>query len=464
MNAITPNAKTAAEWQRLDSAHYLHPFTDYVALRDSGARIIERGEGVYLYDTDGNAIIDGLAGLGCVTIGYGDKRLAKVAAAHMEQLSYCQSFFATSHPAAIELAQKLTALVGRDLNHVFYASSGSEANETNLKLAWRYWSLLGKPEKKLILARENAYHGSTIATSSLCGIPPFHTSGGDLPIANIRHIPAPYHYLNGAGETADEFGPIAASWLEDAIKEAGAENVAAFFAEPFQGAGGVIIPPMTYWAEVQRICQKYDVLLIVDEVVSGFGRTGSWFGSDHFDIAKPDMITLAKGITSGYVPLSASMISDRVAEPLIAKGGEWYHGFTYSGHPVACAVALENIRILEDGVMDHARSVIPAFAKHVESFADHPLVGNVRSCGLIGGMQLVSDKGSKTLFDDARGVGQMCSDIASRNGLAFRAIGDTMALMPPLIITEDQLDTVFDRARAALDETCTALKAEGWTG
>lgn len=461
---VMPDIETTSQWRSLDSAHYLHPFTDYARLNATGARIIERGEGVYLYDTDGNSIIDGLAGLGCVTVGYGNKDLARVAAEQIEKLSYCQSFFATSHPSAIALARKLCEILGRGLEHVFFASSGSEANETNLKLAWRYWALLGRPDKKLILARENSYHGSTIATSSLCGIPPFHTSGGDLPIPNIHHIGAPYHYLNGADEGEEEFGIRAASWLEDAILAAGANNVAAFFAEPFQGAGGVIIPPMTYWAEIQRICSKYDVLLIVDEVVSGFGRTGSWFGSDHFAIAKPDMVTLAKGITSGYVPLSAAMIGEKVADTLMAKGGEWYHGFTYSGHPVACAVALENIRLLEDGIMDHATSLVDAFGTYVASLGDHPLVGNARSCGLIGGMQLVSDKSDRTLFDPADEIGQMCSDIASRNGLAFRAIGDTMALMPPLIITAGQLATVFDIARGALDETATILRKRGWHG
>jgi len=444
--------------QRRDNAHYLHPFTDYRELHGEGARVQHRAEGVYIWDTDGRRIIDGLAGLGCVTIGYGRRELADAAANQMEKLSFSQSFFKTANEPAIELAEQLVRMTPAGLDHVFYATSGSEANETCLKLAHRYWALAGRPEKRIVIARAQAYHGSTIATTSLSGNPAFYTSGAGMPIAGIERIEAPYWYLNGAGETPEAFGVTAARWLEEKILAVGADNVAAFFAEPMQGAGGAIIPPASYWPEIQRICRKYDVLLIVDEVVTGFGRTGRWFGCEAFGIEAPDMMALAKGITSSYFPLSATMVSDRIAALLIRDGGEFYHGFTNSGHPVGCAVALENIRIMrEERIVDNAAELAPFFADCVEGLADHPLVGDVRSCGLFAGIQLAADKDARRLFDEELRVGDRCSAEALDRGLALRSIGDTMALMPPLIITGDQLDEVFSITRAALDATARAV-------
>ncbi|MBS0418371.1 MAG: aminotransferase class III-fold pyridoxal phosphate-dependent enzyme [Proteobacteria bacterium] len=454
-----PGNRSTADWQAADNGHYLHPFSDYKELHAEGARIQVRAEGIYMWDTQGNRIIDGLAGLGCVNIGYGRQELARVAAEQMSQLSFCQSFFRTSNQPAIELAEQLTQLAPAGLTHVFYASSGSEANETCFKLARRYWQLAGRPQKKIVIARANAYHGSTIATSSLSGLPDLYDSGGDMPIAGIARIGAPYWYLEGADLSPEEFGMRAAGWLEARILDLGADNVAAFFAEPIQGAGGAIIPPATYWPEIQRICTKYEVLLSVDEVVCGFGRTGHWFGSHRFGIQQPDLMAVAKGITSAYIPLSAALVSNRVAAVLIDRGGEFYHGFTHSGHPVACAVALENIRILrEERIVEHVAAIEPHFAARVAALADHPLVGDVRSCGLFAGIQLVADKRARQMFDSSIRAGDRCSREALARGLALRSIGDTMALMPPLVITEEEIDTVFDITREALDATARQLE------
>lgn len=417
-----------------------------------------RAEGIYIWDSEGRRIIDGLAGLGCVTIGYGRRELAAAAAQQMEQLSFSQSFFKTTNEPAIRLAEKLVALTPAGLNHVFYSTSGSEANETSLKLARRYWTLRGKPEKRVAIARGNAYHGSTIAMGSLSGLP--HAQGWDdgPPLPGISHIGAPYWYLHGAGQSPDDFGLTAARWLEEKILALGAETVAVFFAEPMQGAGGAIIPPDTYWPEIQRICRQYDILLAVDEVVTGFGRAGTWFGCEAFGITRPDLLALAKGITSSYFPLSATLVSDPIADLLIREGGEFYHGFTNSGHPVGCAVALENLRIMEDeGLIAHAAAIAPHFANGIAQLGRHPLVGDARAKGLLAGLQLVADKEARQLFDEHLHVGDLCSTLALDRGLALRAIGDTMALMPPLTITIDQLDEVFAITRAALDAVAASL-------
>jgi putrescine aminotransferase len=446
------------EWQRLDCDHYLHPFTDHAALRKKGARVAVRAEGVYVWDTDGGRILDGLSGLGCVNIGYGRGELAEAAASQMRELSYCQSFFKTTHPAAIALAETLTQLAPGELNRVFFQTSGSEANETAVRAVRRYWALSGRPERRKIIAREKAYHGSTAMAASLSGLPAIHAAGGDLPLPNVIHIKAPYLYRNGDGLPADEFGLVAAGWLEEAILREGPESIAAFVAEPVQSAGGAIVPPRTYWGEIQRICRKYDVLLVVDEVVCGFGRTGSWFGSETYSI-RPDAMLLGKGITSGYLPLSATLLSDRIASTLIEQGGEWAHGFTHSGHPVCCAVANENIRIFrEEALVERAaEEIAPLFKRYIESFADHPLVGDVRAVGLIGGIELVNDRVTGEAFPPEAQAAERCSAEALERGLALRANGDTMTLMPPLTITQDQLAFVFDVVRESLNATSRAL-------
>jgi putrescine---pyruvate transaminase len=453
------SSRSTAQWQSADNAHYLHPFTDYKALHAEGARVHDHAQGIYVWDTDGRRIIDGLAGLGCVAIGYGRPELARVAAREMERLSFCQSFFRTSNRPAIELAERLVALAPKSLTHVFYASSGSEANETCMKLARRYWDLVGKPEKRIFIARANAYHGSTIAAGNLSGLPDIHACAGSLTVPYIEHIDTPYWYLHGAGEAHEVFGLRAARWLEEKILALGADNVAAFFAEPIQGAGGAIIPPSTYWPEIQRICRKYSVLLAVDEVVSGFGRTGRWFGCDYFGIDELDLMVVAKGVTSAYFPLSAALVSQRLADVLIDKGAEFYHGFTNSGHPVGCAVALENLRLLEEErVIDRVAELAPRFAERVHALADHPLVGDVRACGFFAGIQLVQDKEKRDFFPENARVGDLCGRAALARGLALRSIGDTMALMPPLIISASEIDEMFDLTRAALDATAELLR------
>lgn len=455
---VQPTFDTAA-LQQLDNAHYLHPFTDYRELHAEGARIQAHGEGIYVYDTDGKRIIDGLAGLCCVNVGYGRRELAQAAARQMETLSFSHSFFKTANVTAIQLAEQLVAMTPDGLNHVFYASSGSEANDTCLKLVHRYWHLAGRPEKQAVIALESSYHGSTIAAGGLSGIPPLHGESPYMPLAGVHWIPSPYWYLNGGDETPEAFGSIAASWLEQKILEIGPANVAAFFGEPMQGAGGAIIPPDSYWPEIERICRQYDVLLVVDEVASGFGRTGRWFACESFGIVAPDLMVLAKGMTSSYFPMSAVMVGDRIASTLIDKGDEFFHGFTNSGHPVGCAVALENIRIMRDeGIVENVAKLAPYFANALDTLADHPLVGNVRARGFLAGIQLVADRKQRRLFDEALRVGDHCSAEALSRGLALRAIGDTMALMPPLVTTAAQIDDIVKIVRDALDATAQWLE------
>ncbi|HUC49200.1 MAG TPA: aminotransferase [Xanthobacteraceae bacterium] len=441
------------KWQALDRAHYLHPFTDHAALRAGQARVAVRGEGIHVWHSDGHRVIDGLSGLGCVNLGYGRPELVKAAAAQMQELSFCQSFFNTTHPMAVMLAAELARMLPGDINQFFFQSSGSEANETAVRLIRKYWDLRGEPQKRIIIARERAYHGSTAMAASLSGDPFMHQAGGDLPLPNITHIKTPYAYKHGAGMSDGEFGIVAAGWLEERIRDIGADNVAAFFGEPAQSAGGAICPPMTYWPEVERICRKYNVLLVADEVVCGFGRTGAWFGADHYGFT-PDMMLLGKGLTSGYLPLSACAVSDRISEVLVA-GGEWAHGFTYSGHPACCATALANIRVLRDeGIVGNVGTrLAPYFAEKIASLADHPLIGDVRSVGLMGGLEIVKNKAAREPYPRETYIGRHCSAEAWRRGLAFRANGDTMTLMPPLIISEAELDTVFSIARDSLDAT-----------
>jgi len=332
--------------QARDHAHYLHPFTDHKALGERGVRVMVRGEGIYLWDSEGKKILDGMSGLWCVNVGYGRHSISKAVFDQMETLPFYNSFFNTTNVPAVTLAAKLAEIAPPGFKHVFFTGSGSEANDTNVRMVRRYWDLKGQPHRHTIISRFNAYHGSTMAGASLGGMEGMHAQGG-LPIPGIVHIRQPNYLESGRGMSEDEFGIEAASWLEQKILDVGPEKVAAFIGEPIQGAGGVVIPPRTYWPEIQRICDKYGILLIADEVITGFGRTGRMFACEYFDF-KPDLITFAKGVTSGYIPLGGVLVGERVAEVLIGKGGEFAHGFTYSGHPVACAAALETIRIIEE--------------------------------------------------------------------------------------------------------------------
>jgi putrescine aminotransferase len=449
--------RATKEWQDLDARHYLHPFTDFKSLAAEGARVIERAEGVYLYDTEGRRILDGMAGLWCVNLGYGRKELAEAAFEQMQELPYYNSFFKSAHPPAIELARRLAELTPSQFNHVFFTGSGSEANDTILRMARRYWDVRGEPGRQVVISRHNAYHGSTMAGASLGGMAAMHSQGG-LPIPGIVHIEQPYWFENGVDLAPEEYGLRAARRLAEKIEEVGPESVAAFIGEPIQGAGGVIIPPSTYWPAVQKICREYGILLIADEVVCGFGRTGRWFGNEYFGF-EPDFMTLAKGITSGYQPLGAVMVGDRVAEVLIEEGGEFHHGYTYSGHPVACAVALANLRILEnDGLVDRVRQDIgPYLQKRWSGLGDHPLVGEARGVGLIGALELVAHKPSRTFFRDRGRAGTLCRDHCFENGLVMRAVRDTMIISPPLVLSEAEADELVEKAWKCLDLTARDL-------
>jgi putrescine---pyruvate transaminase len=443
---------STAEWQALDRAHHLHPFTDTALLNREGVRVITKAEGVYLWDSEGRRLIDGMAGLWCVNLGYGRKELAEAAYRQMLELPYYNTFFKTATPPSVELSKVLVDLTPEGLNHVFYASSGSEANDTIVRMVRHFWNLMGKTDKKTIISRIYGYHGSTMASASLGGMTAMHAQA-DLPLPGFVHIIPPYWYGLSEDMTPDEFGLFAARKLEEKILELGADKVGAFIAEPIQGAGGVLIPPKTYFPEIQRICRKYDVLLIADEVICGFGRTGRWFASEHFDI-RPDFMTLAKGITSGYLPLSAVMVGDRVAAAL-SQGGEFAHGFTYSGHPVPCAVALENIRILKDeGIIERvAVETGPYLQKRLKELESHPLVGEVRGLGFIAAIELVKDKKRREFFDPIGEVGLICRDHCFANGVVLRATRDTMLVSPPLVMSRGQIDELVEGARRCLDLT-----------
>jgi len=450
---------TTVRWRDMDLRHHLHPFTDTKLLSEAGgSRIITRADGVWLEDSEGARILDGMAGLWCVNLGYGRRELAEAAYRQMLELTYYNTFFQTATPPSVELADKLSALTPEGLNHVFYGCSGSEANDTLVRLVRYYWNLKGQPERKVFVSRHNAYHGSTLAAASLSGMAPMHKQS-DLPLPGFVHVDCPHWYDEGGDLSPEAFGLKAARSLEDKILELGADKVAVFIGEPIMGAGGVLLPPATYWPEVQRICREYGVLLAADEVICGFGRTGHWFGSDLYGI-KPDLMTLAKGLTSGYLPLSALMVSDEIAEVLIDKGGEFAHGYTYSGHPVSCAVALENIRILEDeGIVERVRDDTgPYFQRRLrETFEDHPLVGEVRGVGLIAALELVEDKATRKHFEPVGKVGTRCRNLCFDNGLVMRATRDAMVISPPLVISHDEIDEFMVRARRSVDMTAEEL-------
>ncbi len=446
-----------AQLQALDRDHHLHPFTDALLLGQEGARVISRAEGVYLWDTDGNKMLDAMAGLWCVNVGYGRKELAEVAFKQMQELPYYNAFFKTTHAPVVDLARLIAQVSPAHMNHVFFCGSGSEANDTVLRMVRHFWDVKGKPAKKTIISRVNAYHGSTVAGASLGGMTWMHEQG-DLPIPGIVHIDQPYWYKEGGDLTPEAFGVKAAQALETKILELGEDNVAAFIAEPIQGAGGVIVPPSTYWPEIKRILDKYDILLVVDEVICGFGRTGEWFGSDFYDL-KPDLMSIAKGLSSGYLPIGGVVVGDRVAQTLVDEGGEFNHGYTYSGHPVDAAVAAANIRILlDEGIVERVRDETgPYLQKRWRELADHPLVGEVRGVGLVGALELTNDKGARTCFDDKGSTGTMCRDFCNKAGLVMRATGDTMIISPPLVITHEEIDELLMKARQALDLTAKEL-------
>ncbi len=457
---VISNHMPTHELQALDSAHHMHPFTTQDALSQRGPRVISRADGVWITDSDGNRIIDGMAGLWCVNVGYGRDRLADVAARQMKELPYYNTFFMTTHVPAIALSQKLAEISPEGMNHVFYAGSGSEANDTNIRMVRTYWAQKGKPDKKVIISRKNAYHGSTLGGASLGGMSGMHAQGG-LPIPDIYHIDQPNWWAEGGDLSPEEFGLERARQLEQAIEHLGEDKVAGFIAEPVQGAGGVIVPPETYWPEIQRICDKYEILLIADEVICGFGRTGNWFGSQTMNI-RPHIMTIAKGLSSGYQPIGGSIVCDEVASVISAC--EFNHGYTYSSHPVAAAVALENINIIEEeGIIAHVRDNIgPYMTELWTGLLDHPLVGEAKIVGMMGSIALTPHKESRAKFASEPGtVGYITRERCFANNLVMRHVGDRMIISPPLVMTRDEADILIERARKSLDEAYVQLKADG---
>ena len=444
------------EWQALDSAHHMAPFTDYGDLRQKGARIITHAEGHYIYDSDGNRILDGMAGLWCVNVGYGRPELVEAAATQMAKLPYYNNFFRTSNQPVAELSAKLAEITPDGLSNVFYANSGSEANDTIIRMVRHYWALEGKPEKRVIISREFGYHGSTIMSASLGGLKGMHDQAANEP--GFAHIRPPYGFLHQGNQDEAEFAANAASWLEDKIIEIGASNVAAFVAEPIQGAGGVIVPPAGYFKHIQEICRRHDILFVADEVITGFGRTGQWFASQTMEL-EPDMMALAKGLTSGYVPMSAVMVGDRVANKLVADGGEFYHGFTYSGHPVAAAVALANLELIEreDMITRVREDTGPYLAEALAPLAEHRIVGEIRTFGVLAAIELVKSKDGPEMFEDTGATGVICRDHAINRGLMMRAVRDAMILSPALTYSRADIDETVRIAAQALDATADQL-------
>ncbi|PTW62423.1 putrescine aminotransferase [Breoghania corrubedonensis] len=451
--------------QEADAAHHLHPFTEHRTLNAEGSRIITHAEGVWLTDSEGKRILDGMAGLWCTQIGHGRHEVAEAVYKQMQELEYYNLFFKTSHPPAVALAEKLAELTPPQFNHVFFAGSGSEANDTVFRMVRYYWDLMGRPEKKTIIGRWNGYHGSTLAGTSLGGMKGMHGQG-DLPVPGVHHIAQPYWFGEGGDMDEDAFGLWAANELARAIDELGEDKVAAFIAEPIQGAGGVIIPPDTYWPAVKKILDERDILFVADEVITGFGRTGEWFGSTYYGI-EPDLMPIAKGLSSGYLPIGGVMVADKVADVVINKGGEFYHGYTYSGHPACCAAALANLAILEEEkIVERVKNDIgPYLQKRWKALGEHPLVGDARMVGMMGALELVPVKGDRTkTFANEGSVGTMARDYSFENGLVMRAVRDSLILSPPLVLSHEEADELARIAEKTLDDTYAALKREGRVG
>ncbi|KPL68332.1 aminotransferase [Erythrobacter sp. SG61-1L] len=457
-----PRNYDIAELKRLDVAHHLPAQQDYKLIEDiGGSRIVTHAEGCYIHDGDGNRILDGMAGLWCVNVGYGREELVEVAAEQMRELPFYNTFFKTAAPATVLLAHRIAGLTGGKLQHVFFNSSGSEANDTVFRMVRHYWKLKGEPKRQIFISRWNAYHGSTVAGVSLGGMKFMHEQG-DLPIPGVEHVRQPYWFGEGFGMDKREFGKLCAAAIEERILEVGPENVAAFIGEPVQGAGGVVIPPEGYWQEVDAICRKYGILLVADEVICGFGRTGEWFGHQTLGFT-PDLVPMAKGLSSGYLPISATAVSSDIVE-VLKTGGDFVHGFTYSGHPVSAAVALRNIDIIErEGLVARTRDETgPYLAEALARLEDHPLVGEARSIGLLGAVEIVSKKGTNERFGGKEGtVGPIVRDHCIANGLMVRGIRDTIVMCPPLTITNQQIDDLVEIIRKSLDQAMPELRAIG---
>lgn len=447
--------------RKLDVAHHLPAQSSYKLQQEmGGSRVIVRGEGSTIWDAEGNALLDGMAGLWCVAVGYGRSELADAAREQMLELPFYNTFFRTATPPPIELAAKLAELLGGELQHVFFNNSGSESSDTIYRLVRYYWRLKNQPERTVFISRQNAYHGTTVLAASLGGMPYMKEQFGEVPIQGLEQVMQPYHFGEGFGEDEDAFAERAAQSLEDRILDIGPEKVAAFIGEPVQGAGGVIIPPKGYWPRIEAICRKYGILLISDEVICGFGRLGTWFGYQHFGFT-PDIVSMAKGLSSGYIPISATAVSREIVETLRSDDGDFHHGYTYSGHPVAAAVALRNVQLIEDEHMVEtvANDLAPLLTEMLAKVAQHPLVGEARSTGLIGAVEFVSEKGTNKRFAVPGEAGLAVRDGCIARGLMVRAVRDSIVMSPPLCITKEEIERMGAIIIEAMNEASEKLVA-----
>ncbi|SNT05350.1 Adenosylmethionine-8-amino-7-oxononanoate aminotransferase [Pseudomonas japonica] len=451
------NGKTTQAYQKLDAAHHIHAFLDQKVLNEKGALVIEKGQGLNLWDTEGKRYLDGMSGLWCTALGYGRADLAAAATRQLEELPYYNLFFQTTHPRVIELSELLFSLLPKHYSHAIYTNSGSEANELLIRTVRRYWQVAGKPRKRIMIGRWNGYHGSTLGSTALGGMGFMHEMGGMLP--DFAHIGEPYYYVHGGELSEEAFGLQAARELETKILELGAENVAAFVAEPFQGAGGMIFPPAGYWAEIQRICRKYDVLLCADEVIGGFGRTGEWFAHQYFGF-EPDTLSIAKGLTSGYVPMGGLVLSRRIAETLVEEGGVFAHGLTYGGHPVAAAVAIANLKALRDEqIVEKVKGDTGPYLQQLlrEHFQDHPLVGDIQGAGLVAALQFAEDKATRKRFANENDIAWRCRTLGFEEGLIIRSTLGRMIMAPALVATRGDLEELVEKTRRAVDRTAREI-------
>jgi 4-aminobutyrate--pyruvate transaminase len=458
MNAPLSNVQTR------DVEALLHPYTPLHRLKEIGPTVIQRGKGVYVYDTQGKAYIEGMAGLWCTGLGYGDEELIDAATEQLRTLSYSHLFGAKGMEPAIELAEKLKEIAPIPISKVFYTSSGSEANDTQVKLAWYMNNAMGRPNKKKIISRVKAYHGVTIMAASLTGLP-YNHMGFDLPVDRVLHTDCPHYWRFGKdGETEAEFTARIVQSLRDLIEREGPDTIAAMIAEPVMGAGGVIVPPAGYFQAIKAVLDEHDIILIDDEVINGFGRTGNWWGCQTHGMV-PTTISAAKQLTSAYVPLGAVLVPEDIYQAYVDHSrqiGTFGHGFTYGGHPLGCAVGAKAIEIYQKrDIVGKVRAISPLFAKRLEAVRDHPLVGEVRYSGLVGGVELVADPRTKRSFDGKKGVGATLARFAEGHGAIVRAIGDTIAFCPPMIISEDELSELFDRFEKALADTEAWVSREG---
>lgn len=451
---------------RRDAESVFHPYTNALANEQDGPLVITRGEGVEVWDEDGNSYIEGMSGLWCASLGFGEDRLAEAAARQMRELPFYHGFNQKSHPPQIELAERLLDLAPVPMAKAFFCNSGSEAADSAVKMIWYMNNALGRPEKKKIISRFKAYHGVTVAAASITGVPANHTAF-DLPLDGFLHTDQPHFYRFGEdGETEEEFATRCADNLDKLIVAEGPDTVAAFFAEPVMGAGGVIVPPASYFEKIQAVLKKHDVLFVADEVICGFGRTGEMWGCQTFGL-EPDILTCAKALTSGYIPIAALMINQAVFDgiaPQTADIGTFGHGFTYSGHPVPAAVAVETLKIYEEmDLVDRVKRASVPFLERLHGFAGHPLVGETMGIGLVGAIEMVADKETKAIFDPPGKVGAYLVGRAQAHGLIVRQLGDRIAFSPPLVISEAEIGMMFDRFAAALDETAEWLESGGLT-